>query len=119
MFLIYSKEDLCCTEMASNDIKFNRGRTDIMADILEMAMPGIKKTRILQSANLNSEQLLFYLEKLQINDLLEQVDDNGSKLYRTTEMGREFLRCHKRLNEFIDENLVITMVNKASKRRTC
>jgi predicted transcriptional regulator len=86
-----------------------------MADILEMATPGMKKTPILQKANLNSEQPLFYLEKLQVNDLLAQVDDNGSKLYRTTEMGREFVRCHKRLNELIDENLVNTMVNKASK----
>ena len=103
--------------MASYELKANRGRTDIMADILEMAIPGIKKTPILQKANLNSEQLLFYLEKLQVNDLLAQVDDNGSKLYRTTEMGREFLRSHKRLNEFIDQDLVITMVNKASKLR--
>lgn len=88
-----------------------------MADILEMAMPGIKKTPILQRANLNSEQLLFYLEKLQINNLLIQQDDNGSRLYKTTEMGREFLRTHKRLNEFIDENLAITMLNKALKMR--
>ncbi|HXV45459.1 MAG TPA: winged helix-turn-helix domain-containing protein [Nitrososphaera sp.] len=117
MFLIYQKASLSGAQMTSYELKANRGRTDIMADILEMAMPGIKKTQLMQKANLNYEQLLFYLEKLQINELLRKVDENGSKLYRTTEMGREFLRCHKRLNEFIDENLIITMVSKASKMR--
>lgn len=104
--------------MASYELKANRGRTDIMADILEMAKPGIKKTQILQKANLNYEQLLFYLEKLQISDLLMQVEsDDGRKLYKTTERGREFLRCHKRLNEFVDDNFVITLMNKASRSR--
>lgn len=117
MFLIYHRGDFHDTKMPSNELKVNRERTDIMADILEMAMPGIKKTQIIQKANLNYEQLLFYLEKLQIGNLLVQMDD-GSRVYRTTEMGREFLRCHKRLNEFIDENLVITMVERASKIRS-
>ena len=71
-----------------------RRRIDILADILEVAVRGAKKTRIMNNANLSHSLLEKYLKYtvgvgfLQLN--------NGS--YETTEKGRKFLEMYARFS---------------------
>jgi predicted transcriptional regulator len=71
-----------------------RRRVDILADVLEVAVKGAKKTRIMNNANLSHSLLEKYLEDtvgigfLQLN--------NGS--YETTEKGRKFLNMYARFS---------------------
>ena len=44
--------------------KKNRGKIQIMGDVLALATPGIKKTRLIYGANLSYEQVHFYLGEL-------------------------------------------------------
>ena len=44
--------------------KNNRGKIEIMADVLTLSTVGIKKTHIMYKANLSYEQILYYLNEL-------------------------------------------------------
>jgi predicted transcriptional regulator len=67
-----------------------RRRIDIVADILDVAIRGAKKTKIMRNANLSFNILQRYLEDtlgigfLRLND----------RSYETTEKGREFLEMY-------------------------
>ena len=71
-----------------------RRRVDILADVLEVAVKGAKKTRIMNNANLSYSLLERYLEDtvgigfLQLNN----------SLYETTEKGRKFLEMYARFS---------------------
>jgi predicted transcriptional regulator len=71
-----------------------RRRIDILADVLEVAVKGAKKTRIMNNANLSYSLLEKYLKYtvgvgfLRLND--------GS--YETTEKGRKFLEMYARFS---------------------
>lgn len=84
--------------------KNNRGKIQIMGDILGLATSGIKKTHIMYRGNLSYEQVHLYLGELLQRGLLLQ-DGKGSEgiVYRTTESGREFLQHYRRLAEFLEE----------------
>jgi len=73
----------------------NRSSIDIIANILEVAKEGNKKTRIMYLANLSFDQLKKYLNFLIEKDLLEY--DSNERKYKTTDKGLEFL---KMLNDF-------------------
>jgi predicted transcriptional regulator len=81
--------------------KNNRGKIEIMADVLALSTAGIKKTHIMYRANLSYEQILHYLNHLMTKGLIAQDISDGSLLYRTTEKGREFLTCFSRMTELI------------------
>lgn len=83
--------------------KNNRGKIEIMADVLSLSTAGIKKTHIMYRANLSYEQIIHYLSQLLGKGLLMQDVSEGSLVYRTTEKGREFLGCYSRMNELITE----------------
>lgn len=99
--------------------KNNRGKIQIMGDILALATAGIKKTHIMYKANLSYEQVVQYLSELMEKRLIVQdiseSDDNGRRgsstgsagsggvIYRTTEKGHEFLRYYMRIIEFLEE----------------
>lgn len=69
---------------------------DIMAEILEIARLGAKKTWIVYKANLNFKIVKEYLSELMEKGLLEQ---DGS-LYYTTDRGLEFLEEYENFKKF-------------------
>lgn len=83
--------------------KNNRGKIQIMGDVLSLATSGIKKTHIMYKANLSYEQVLLYLSELISKGLLAHDTSQEGMVYRTTDKGREFLRYYNRLTEFLEE----------------
>src|SRR2546428_13741330 len=84
--------------------KNNRGKIEIMADVLSLSTAGIKKTHIMYRANLSYEQILFYLNELLSKALLAQDVSDDAVFYRTTDKGREFLRCYANMAELLKES---------------
>ena len=84
--------------------KNNRGKIEIMADVLTLSTSGIKKTHIMYRANLSYEQILYYLKQLLGKGLIAQDVSDGALVYRTTEKGREFLACYSRMSDLITES---------------
>lgn len=93
--------------------KNNRGKIEIMADILELSTAGIKKTHIMYRANLSYEQILFYLGELLNKGLIAQGVVDGSIVYRTTEKGREFLSSYVHMANLIREEAPTEQMNVA------
>ncbi|HEV8404420.1 MAG TPA: winged helix-turn-helix domain-containing protein [Nitrososphaera sp.] len=83
--------------------KNNRGKIQIMGDVLALATSGIKKTHIMYKANLSYEQVHLYLSELMGKQLISQDALQDGVVYRTTDKGREFLLCYTRLVEFLEE----------------
>ena len=83
--------------------KNNRGKIQIMADILYLSTIGIRKTHIMYKANLSYEQIHFYLNELLEKELIVQDISEGGIIYRTTEKGREYIRYYQHLMELIRE----------------
>ena len=73
----------------------NRGRTDIIGQIMEVAENGCNKTTIMYKAYLSFDQLNQYLTLVTENGLLEYSAEK--KEYRTTEKGKEFLRIYRQV----------------------
>ena len=73
-----------------------RNNLDIMAEVLEIARLGAKKTWIVYRANLNFKLVKDYLDELMEKRLL---DSEGS-IYRTTDQGLEFLEEYKNFKKF-------------------
>jgi predicted transcriptional regulator len=74
-----------------------RDRVTILKDILEAARrskEGRRKTQLIQSANLNHNQVTKYLNLLLVNGLVISCDDK----YRITERGLHFVKTLESLN---------------------
>lgn len=74
-----------------------RDRVTIIVNILETLnnhRKGKRKTNIMQSANLSTDQVRKYLELLYINGLVKKYGDS----YMVTSKGVEFLRTFEQLN---------------------
>ena len=90
--------------MMTSERKNNRGKIQIMGDVLALGTSGIKKTHIMYRANLSYEQVHLYLGELIAKRLIAQdVSSADGIVYRTTEKGREFLQYYTRLTEFLEE----------------
>jgi predicted transcriptional regulator len=104
--LIYPTMYMECIEMmttTSEQRKNNRGKIQIMGDVLALGTSGIKKTHIMYKANLSYEQVHLYLGELIGKRLISQdVSSSDGVIYRTTEKGREFLLHYTRLVEFLE-----------------
>jgi predicted transcriptional regulator len=83
--------------------KNNRGKIQIMGDVLALATSGIKKTHIMYKGNLSYEQVHLYLSELIEKRLITQDISQDGVVYRTTDKGREFLLYYTRLTEFLEE----------------
>jgi len=83
--------------------KNNRGKIQIMGDVLALGTSGIKKTHIMYRANLSYEQVHLYLSELIGRRLIAQDMSPDGVVYRTTDKGREFLLYYNRLTEFLEE----------------
>jgi predicted transcriptional regulator len=74
-----------------------RDRVSICVDILETLKSkreGKRKTKIMQSANLSTDQIRKYLELLYLNGMVK-MDGNS---YQLTRRGAEFLEIFEHLN---------------------
>lgn len=83
--------------------KNNRGKIQIMGDVLALATSGIKKTHIMYKANLSYEQVHLYLSELIGRRLIAQDVSQDGVVYRTTDKGREFLLYYNRIAEFLED----------------
>src|SRR2546428_11622058 len=84
--------------------KNNRGKIEIMADVLSLSTAGIKKTHIMYRAILSYEQILHYLNQLLGKGLIAEDVADSAVVYRTTEKGRKFLDCYSRMSELITDS---------------
>jgi predicted transcriptional regulator len=80
----------------------NRGRLEILGDILCLSKEEISKTHIMYRANLSHDQVSRYLRELQDMDLIERVGDK--KLYRMTDRGRSYLDSYESLKQMLENN---------------
>ncbi|RLI40344.1 hypothetical protein DRO69_13030 [Candidatus Bathyarchaeota archaeon] len=77
-----------------------RTQIDIMASILNEAVEGARKTRIMYACNLSYRQLQSYLKLLLGMKLLKRVSENKSNktiFYETTAKGQDFLLAYRNL----------------------
>ena len=76
-----------------------RSRTDIIAMILQAAMAGATKTRLMYSAYLSYAQIQEYLEFLREKGLI--LYEEGVQQYKLTEKGLHFLHVYEKISELI------------------
>ena len=76
-----------------------RSRTEIVSNILESANGGVTKTKIMYKAFLSYAQLKEYLSVLIENNILEYLE--GTKTYKTTEKGLNYLKMHNAIEELL------------------
>ena len=80
-----------------------RSRTDITAQILETAIDGVSKTKIMYKAFLSYAQLKEYLAVLLENDLLSY--DAGTEKFKTTAKGHRFLKITQELGKLAEPEI--------------
>jgi predicted transcriptional regulator len=84
----------------------NRGRTEIVAMILDAANgEGETKTKIMYFAFLSYNQLNEYLSILIENNLLEYLD--GTRTFKTTEKGLHFLKMHNEIKKLLPQTTTV------------
>lgn len=82
----------------------HRGRLDIIANILNSAVAGVRKTAIMYSCNLSFKQLEIYLHFLLGKGLIRAFtrrESAASRFYETTERGMDYLRAYHNLDALI------------------
>lgn len=77
----------------------NRGRIEIIADIVNISKEGRKKSHIMYLANLSHEQLQFYLNFMTERGLLSKIDN---RYYQTTPRGLEFCELYKKVMSYLE-----------------
>ena len=70
-----------------------RNRLDIYSDILNVSASGVKKTQIVYRANLNFNVVKKHIDALMEGGFVEE----KSKLYFTTERGKNFVENYRQL----------------------
>jgi predicted transcriptional regulator len=78
-----------------------RNRLYIIAVILTLAKEGSLKTKIMYGANLSFAQLNEYLSFLTKMELLKIYDENGRKVYRTTDKGIKYLEKYEEIAKLL------------------
>ena len=76
-----------------------RGRTEIVATILEAANGEVTKTKIMYVAFLSYNQLKEYLSVLKENNLIEY--NEGTQTFKTTEKGLNYLKMKNKIGELL------------------
>jgi predicted transcriptional regulator len=90
------------TRSSSKARNGNRGKIEIMADILSICTVGIKKTRVMYKANLSYEQINYYLAELLGHEFIFRDVSEDRLIYRTTEKGREYLHHYFHILKLLD-----------------
>jgi predicted transcriptional regulator len=104
MLLIYHALLTSMEMRMTSERKNNRGKIQIMGDVLDLATSGTKKTSLIYRANLSYEQVHLYLGQLIAKRMITQdMSPDDGVVYRTTEKGREFLLFYTRLVDILEE----------------
>jgi len=80
-----------------------RSRDDVIVNILNEALSGANKTRLMYRCNLNFARFNRYLGELLGANLIECIKANpeGIVLYKTTDRGCALLRVLRKASEFL------------------
>jgi predicted transcriptional regulator len=81
-----------------------RSRTDIAAQILEVANGGATKTKIMYGAFLSFAQLKEYLSMLSEKGLVEHLPEENK--FKTTEKGMRYLATFSDMDKLMQETTV-------------
>ena len=79
-----------------------RSRTDIIGNILQVAMNGATKTRIMYGAYLSYSQVKEYLAFMLDRNLIWY--EEGTQLYKLTEKGMKLMRTYEGIRDMISVN---------------
>ena len=84
----------------------HRSRIDIIANILQAANEGAKKTHVMYRCNLSFRQLNAYLEFLVEMGFLETItmkteNKENAQLFRTTRKGRDLVEAYHNLKALL------------------
>lgn len=78
--------------MESGDgTKKRRDRLEVINEILDVAVDGVVKTRIMYRTNVNFRQFENYVDPLLDAGLIEVSDNDSRRIYRTTDKGKVLL----------------------------
>lgn len=72
-------------------VKKRRDRLEVINAILDVAVEGTVKTRIMYRTNVNFRQFEDYIDPLLEAGLVEILDKDSRKIYKTTEKGKILL----------------------------
>ena len=85
----------------------NRGRLDVVADVLSACSRPASKNSVLIKANVNSVTATYMLAKLMDTRLVDTVVDEDKKVsYIATKQGMTFLNAYRSLIEMLSSALI-------------
>lgn len=90
--------------MGESGRRKRRSRAEIILDILNEALEGVNKTRLIYSCNLNFGRFNLYFKELLNAGLIEKLENSnpgGVVVYKTTDKGRELLEVLRKANELL------------------
>jgi predicted transcriptional regulator len=100
-----SENQLTGTRQPSST-KGNRGKIEIIGDILGVCLAGnAKRTHIMYRGNLSHDMLKSYTDELVNKGLVELVGDKGH--FKTTEKGKEFLSHYGKIRELLASEVAV------------
>ena len=96
-------------QVARKESLAHRSRMDIIANILNVANTGARKTHIMYKCNLSFKQLRVYLEFLRERKLLKSIplktqEKNNSVTYQTTNKGKAFLQAYSSIRALLSSS---------------
>ncbi len=87
--------------------KGNRGKIEIIGDILGVCLAGdAKRTHIMYRSNLSHDMLKAYTDELISKGLVEL--DSTKSHFRTTDRGKDFLNHYSKIREILDVSSPVT-----------
>jgi predicted transcriptional regulator len=94
------------TRLRVNSTSKNRGRLDIIADVINACRGGCTKSYVMLKANLNSTTASNLIKKLLSCGLITLTEEEGSMIFFPTTRGIEFLRSYEKLLSFLESNVL-------------
>jgi predicted transcriptional regulator len=83
----------------------NRGKFEIVAEILRELRKPTGRTNIMSHCNMSSMQSGGYLSFMKLNDLIRIDTIAGKVTYQRTEAGREFLKIYNKMVMLLDPSV--------------
>jgi predicted transcriptional regulator len=84
-------------------VKKRRDRLEVINAILDIATDGVVKTRIMYRTNVNFRQFEDYITDLLDAGLVEVLETESRRIYRTTEKGKTLLSRLRETSWIFDE----------------
>jgi len=82
----------------------NRGKFEIIAEILMQLHKPTGKTNLMSQCNMNFTQSGQYLDLMKSNGLIQKDAMAGKITYQRTKTGREFLKLYNKMALLLDPN---------------